>query len=108
VLDRKHRQSNAGLRRVWWHACREEGINPRKPERLPLLFALDGEYSIADGFFYTADCKAAQGGGSYCGGDFCDSAFDGGTDGFGDASDGGSDSGDGGDGGCGGGCGGGD
>ena len=123
VLSPKARSSNAGLRRVWWLACQEEGIDPRKPDRLPLLFALDAEFKLADGFFYAADCKASRPGGSgggYCGGDFCDSRVDGGTDGFGDASNGGGDTGggeggggsscsDGGDsGGCsGGGCGGG-
>jgi len=110
VLDRQQRGSNAGLRRVWWLACQEEGIDPRKPDRLPLLFALDGEFNLADGFFYAADCKALRPGGSsggYCGGDFADNSFDGGTDGFGDSADGGSSDsgGDGGD--SGGGCGGG-
>jgi len=117
ALNRTQRQSNAGLRRVWWLACQEEGINPRKPERLPLLFALDGDFNIEDGFFYTPDCKALQAegrGDAYCGGDFSDGSFDGGTDGFGDSSSDGGDGGDsgGGDsgdsgGGCGGGCGGG-
>ncbi len=95
------RQNNAGLRRTWWHTCLEENINPRKPTRLPLLFALDAKLNIADGFRYTLDCaqRRRDGQGSiYCGGDFADPGIDGGTDGFGD---GGGDSG-GGDGGCGG------
>lgn len=29
-----------GLRRAWYWACRSEGIDPRKPSRLPLLFSL--------------------------------------------------------------------
>jgi hypothetical protein len=98
------RQNNAGLRRTWWHACLEENINPRKPTRLPLLFALDAKLNIVDGFRYTPDCaqRRRDGQGSvYCGGDFADSGIDGGTDGFGDGGGGG-----GGDGGCGGGCGG--
>jgi hypothetical protein len=49
------RQDNAGLRRVWWHCCIEDNINPRKPSRLPLLFAIDGKLAIADGFVYVAD-----------------------------------------------------
>jgi len=108
ALSPKERKGNAGLRRVWWHACREESIDPRKPGRLPLLFALDGECKLADGFLYAPNCQALRAGGNgsvNCGGDFADSSFDGGTDGFGDASDGGGDGG--GDGGCGGGCGGG-
>jgi hypothetical protein len=121
------RPGNAGLRRCWWHACRDENINPRAPTRLPLLFALDAKLEIPDGFRYFADCegvrrmgadgkplaKDAGKGATYCGGDFSSSAFDGGTDGFGDAgsADGGHGSGDGGGGGDGGdggsGCGGG-
>ena len=100
-------RNNAGLRRVWWHCCREENINPRQPTRLPLLFALDGKFSLADGFRYAADCSALRRGGDgsvYCGGDFADSSGGDSADGFGDA---GSDSGGDG-GGCGGGCGGGD
>jgi hypothetical protein len=106
VVLGKDRQGNAGLRRCWWWTCREEHIDPRRPTRLPLLFALDAKLGIADGFFYTPDCSALRRGddGSgvtpYCGGDFADSSIDGGTDGFGDGGDGS------GDGGCGGGCGG--
>lgn len=98
---------NEGLRRVWWHACREENIDPAKPQRLPLLFALDAKFSIGDGFVYAPDCTAPRRAGQgnvHCGADFGDSSIDGGTDGFGDgAGDGGGDGG-----GCGGGCGGGD
>lgn len=109
-------RNNTGLRRCWWYACREENINPRQPTRLPLLFALDAKFRIADGFHYVPDCGSvrnrsagADGGAVYCGGDFASTSFDGGTEGFGDGggaegSDGGDGSGDGG--GCGGGCGG--
>jgi len=102
-------RDNAGLRRVWWHCCKEENINPRKPTRLPLLFALDAKLGIADGFRYAPDCSALRAGGDgsvYCGGDFSSASFDGGTDGFGEGSS--SASGDGGGGDGGGGCGGGD
>ncbi|MEW5786257.1 MAG: hypothetical protein AB1899_00245 [Pseudomonadota bacterium] len=90
------RRNNVGLRRVWWHACREENIDPRHPSRLPLLFAIDGKMGIADGFRYTADCKSPgdpSQGGSHCGADL-------------GASDSGDGGGDGDGGGCGGGCGG--
>lgn len=96
------RRGNEGLRRVWWQACREEDIDPRKPSRLPLLFAIDAKLGIGDGFRYVPDCGALRQGGDgsvYCGGDFSSSAYDGGTDGFGD---GGGADGDGGGGGCGG------
>jgi hypothetical protein len=49
-------QSNEGLKRVWWQSCKEEHINPNKPTRLPLLFALDTKLNVADGFRYQADC----------------------------------------------------
>ena len=112
VLSRE-RQSNAGLRRVWWYSCKEENINPRAATRLPLLFALDSKLGIADGFVYSPDCKktaSAGGGVVHCGGDFSDSSFDGSAEGFGsgDSMFGDSGSGCGGDSGCGGGCGGGD
>lgn len=103
-------QDNTGLRRVWYHCCKEENIDPKRPTRLPLLFAIDAKLGIADGFVYHPNCDAlraaseAANGTVYCGGDFSSSSFDGGTDGFGDSS--GDSSGDGG--GCGGGCGGGD
>lgn len=114
VLAPAQRDTNAGLRRVWWHCCKEENINVKQPSRLPLLFALDAKLGIVGGFVYAADCvaqRAAGARGDYCGGDFSDSSIDGGTSGFGEgAADGGA-SGDGGSsdsGGCGGGgCGGG-
>ncbi len=100
----KDRRNNEGLRRVWWHSCREESIDPRKATRLPLLFALDAKLGIADGYHYALDCarlRQAADGTTQCAGDLGDSRIDGSTDGFdgADGSDGGGD---------GGGCGGGD
>jgi hypothetical protein len=97
-------QASEGLKRAWRLACRHEGIDPKKPERLPRLFALDALLGIAGGFVYQLDCLAAgQTGSGYCashigcGGSGC--SGDAGSDGGGDAGgDGGS--------GCGGGCGG--
>lgn len=105
-----NREHNAGLRRCWWHACRDEQLDPRAATRLPLLFALDAKLGIPDGFRYVVDCRlwndraASDGSPVHCGGDFSDSSIDGSTDGFGDSSGDGGDGG--GDGGCGGGCGG--
>lgn len=115
VLVPAQRDSNAGLRRVWWHCCKEENIDAKKPSRLPLLFALDAKLGIVGGFVYAADCAARRAsgvGGDYCGGDFSDSSIDGGTSGFGEGAAEGGVSSDGGgsseSGGCGGGgCGGG-
>jgi hypothetical protein len=115
---------NDGLRRAWFWSCREESINPRKPSRLPLLFALDRKLAVEGGFLYIPNCKAiaarsAAGrddkGNVYCGGDFADGSYPGDADGMGGADavadgsgDGGAADGGGGDGGDGGGCGGGD
>jgi hypothetical protein len=122
VVLSKHRQSNEGLRRVWWYCCKYENLNPVKPTRLPLLFALDSKLNIPNGFVYQPDCEQLRKNGSgtaYCGGDFSDSSVDGSSAGFGDGDSSGhgsgdsagSDGGSGGDGGgggsCGGGCGGG-
>jgi hypothetical protein len=105
VLRPQQKKTNEGLRRVWWQACREERIDPRAPATLPLLFAIDTNLAIPNGYRYVPDCGSvltitvgvaiAQ-----CGGDFSSTSFDGGTDGLGDG-DGGSGDGDGG-GGCGG------
>lgn len=63
--------ANAGIRRAWRLACAREAIAPRRPSRLPRLFALDGELGIADGFIYRLDCGAPPGhcgaAGAYCG-----------------------------------------
>jgi hypothetical protein len=118
VLRGGQRQSNAGLRRCFWFACQDENIDPRKPTRLPLLFAIDAKLAIAGGFRYVVDCQAVhereRGNGSgastaatYCGGDFSSPGIDGGTDGFGHGGGDAAAGGDASDGGDGGGCGGG-
>lgn len=111
VVLGKGAQDNAGLRRCWWYCCLEENINPRKPTRLPLLFALDTKLNIPNGFVYATECKSLRRDGRgdiYCGSDFSGDGFDWGSDGSSDfaADFGSADGGDGG-GGCGGGCGGG-
>jgi hypothetical protein len=90
------RKNNEGLRRVWWYCCKYENISPFRPTRLPLLFALDAKLNIPDGFKYHPQCEALRHAGTagavgvavaaYCGGDFADVSFDGGTAGLGDAS----------------------
>lgn len=92
-------QASNGIKRAWRLACRHEGINPRQPERLPRLFALDATLGIAGGFVYQLDCMAARHGGDgtgYCASHIGCSGGDGGSDGSS------GDSGDGGGGGCGG------
>lgn len=109
--------TNDGLRRTWFWACREESINPKKPSRLPLLFALDAKFAIPGGFVYLADCKTGvhrEGEQPYvhCGESFSDRSYSGDAEGFGGSRSspgGGCGSGSDGDGGsgCGSGCGGG-
>ncbi|MDP9897467.1 hypothetical protein J2W32_006583 [Variovorax boronicumulans] len=118
----KDPKRNDGLRRTWYWSCKEESIDPRKPARLPLLFALDIKFAIPGGFEYVPDCKAVDrhnGSTSQCGSEFGESSSDGGSsgdaggfggsessssgEGGGSGDSGGGDSG----GGCGGGCGGG-
>ena len=87
-----------GLRRAWWGACRDEGLNPRQPVQLPLLFALDAELGIPGGYRYVPDCRllGADRGDTHCAAALaCGGSSGGGNDG--DA-DGGGDGG-----GCGGG-----
>lgn len=118
VVLSERNQGNAGIRRAWQFACHEENINPLKPTRLPLLFALDTKLNIPNGFNYVPDCSgfkrkgdagdAGSGIAVYCGADL-GGGGDGGSSSDGDGGGSGSDSdGGGGDGGCGGGgCGGG-
>jgi hypothetical protein len=111
-------QNNQGLHRMWHDACRQEEIDPAKPPRLPLLFALDAMLRIPGGYLYHPQCEslaksATAGGTVHCAGEFggsssCSGGSDGGNDSNGshgsDSSDGGGDSGCGGGGsGCGGG-----
>lgn len=107
----KDRQDNTGLRRAWWYSCKEENINPAKPTRLPLLFAIDAKLRIRDGFVYAPDCRKLRETdpnttAAHCGGDFSDSSIDGSIEGFGDSGSSASADSGGGDSGCGGGCGG--
>lgn len=88
-----------GLRRAWVWSCRDEGIDPRRPQRLPTLFALDAALGIPGGYRYAPDCQrlGADRGDTHCAtgfgcGSSCGSSC--GGDGGGDGS------------GCGGGCGG--
>jgi len=106
VVMGSDRLGNAGLRRAWWFACREERLDPKKPARLPLLFALDAQLGIEDGFRYALDCHAQRGivedDPVHCIADLASGGFDGSSDGCGGSWFGC----DGGDGGDGGGCGG--
>ena len=58
-------KASDGIQTTWKYACKLEGINPKDPERLPRLFALDGLYNIENGFHYARDCKNSNNG-DYC------------------------------------------
>lgn len=100
-------ERQGSVHRTWQLACREEDINPRRPHRLPLLFALDGDFDIPGGFRYVPDCSRLppdqRSSDTYCGAALGDSGGDGGDGGNSSDGDSGSDGG----GSCGGGCGGG-
>ena len=53
-----------GIQRAWRLACALERINPKQPDRLPRLFALDGALNIPNGFRY--DTRCTPGSGNYC------------------------------------------
>ncbi|MBZ0069632.1 MAG: hypothetical protein K8F26_12565 [Thiobacillus sp.] len=53
-----------GIQRAWRLACALERINPKQPDRLPRLFALDGTLNIPNGFRY--DMRCSPGSGHYC------------------------------------------
>lgn len=109
ALQDGHRRDNAALRRVWWQCCQDENIDPERPSRLPLLFALDAKLRIPNGFVYVPDCEELRRNGdrgTQCAGDFRSSSSGcsgggSGCSGSGDSS--GSDGGGGDGGGCGGG-----
>jgi hypothetical protein len=54
------RRTADGLRRAWWFAWKDEDINPKHATRLPLLFALDGDLQIPNGFRYDLNCDALE------------------------------------------------
>lgn len=93
-------QASDGIRRAWRLACAHEGINPKQPDRLPRLFALDARLALAGGFIYQLDCLAAgTAGRPYCASHIGCSSGCSGDSGSADGNDAGGD-------GCGGGCGG--
>jgi hypothetical protein len=59
-----------GIKRAWRLACAKEGIDPKSPKKLPLLFRIDKQLKIKGGFTYHLNCKGKVGSshGSSCGG----------------------------------------
>ncbi|MEO8248804.1 MAG: hypothetical protein ABI589_05490 [Burkholderiales bacterium] len=91
----KDARRNDGLRRSWYWACKKESIDPKKPARLLLLFALDKKFDVPGGFSYLPDCNAADrhaGSDAHCGtgfGDGCEGSAAGDAGGFGGSESGG-------------------
>ena len=60
-----------GIKRAWRLACAKENINPRTPEKLPLIFEIDSRLNITNGFRYSLNChdkNAVHNTGNYCAG----------------------------------------
>jgi hypothetical protein len=55
-----------GIKRAWRLACVREKIDPREPDRLPLLFGIDAMLGIANGFHYVLQCEPGASGTGYC------------------------------------------
>lgn len=60
-----------GIKRAWRLSCMKERINPKAPERLPLLFAIDGLLEIENGFKYSLNCKSQLNAGNSSTGGYC-------------------------------------
>ena len=92
-------QAQDGIKRAWRLACQREGINPKRPQRLPMLFSIDRDLGIRNGFYYVPDCtsqirRADTTGTVYCGshvgcGGGCSGSSDSGGDGGGGCGGGG-------------------
>ncbi len=51
-------EAKDGIKRAWRLACQKEGIDPKKPKDLPVIFAIDALLNIEDGFRYALDCES--------------------------------------------------
>ncbi len=48
--------AQSGIKRAWKYACKLEGLRHDYPNKLPLIFSLDKELKIPDGFKYHVRC----------------------------------------------------
>lgn len=51
-------KAQEGIKRAWRLSCSLEKINPKHPDRLPLLFAIDSLLQIENGFIYQLNCSS--------------------------------------------------
>lgn len=73
-----------GIKTAWRLSCRREKLVADHAARLPLLFAIDAQLAIPDGFNYVLDCSSSQ---DFCGGHIgCSSGGDNSSDGYSDSS----------------------
>lgn len=49
--------AQTGIKRAWMISCYREKIKPKSAHKLPLLFAMDAELEIPDGFRYALNCS---------------------------------------------------
>lgn len=66
-----HILAQEGIKRAWRLACAKEQINPNKPAKLPLIFAIDSMLDIPGGFKYSRNCMDRNSpayGAGYCAG----------------------------------------
>ena len=54
-----------GIKRAWRLSCKLNSVNAQAPKALPLLFAIDDNLDIDDGFTYDLDCEKSKRD-SYC------------------------------------------
>lgn len=59
--------AQAGIKSAWRMACHREKIDPKSPDKLPLLFAIDADLKIGNGFHYSLNCNL-PGNSGYCAG----------------------------------------
>lgn len=57
--------ASEGLKRAWLLSCQREKIDPKTPEKLPILFSIDSLLGIDDGYHYALDCQSSPNG-TYC------------------------------------------
>jgi hypothetical protein len=57
-----------GIKRAWKLACKKEKIDPKNATYLPLLFSIDADLAIEDGFKYVKNCTSEKGTAVYCAG----------------------------------------
>ncbi|NVJ59375.1 MAG: hypothetical protein HWE27_03245 [Gammaproteobacteria bacterium] len=61
-------QAQDGIKRAWKISCFRENMSPDSAPVLPVLFAIDADLNIPDGFKYSLDCNK-PGSHKYCAGD---------------------------------------